>query len=48
MTLFRFAGNWGHSNLFAGTDPVRFRAGTIDSLDLPPSTSARWTSKAAS
>jgi len=35
-TLFRFKGNWGHSNLFEGTDPVRVRCRTIDSLDLPP------------
>jgi FkbM family methyltransferase len=36
VTLFRFRGNCGHSNLFEGTDPVRVPCRTIDSLDLPP------------
>ena len=36
VTLYRFPGNWGHSNLFEGTDPVQVPCRTIDSLDLPP------------
>jgi len=36
VTLFRFAENRGHSNLFEGTDPVLVPCRTIDSLDLPP------------
>jgi FkbM family methyltransferase len=36
VTLYRFAENWGHSNLFAGTDPVAVRCQAIDSLGLPP------------
>ena len=36
VTLFRFKGNSGHSNLFSGTDPVEVSCKTIDSLDLPP------------
>jgi FkbM family methyltransferase len=36
VTLFRFGGNCGHSNLFEGTDPARVPCRTIDSLDLPP------------
>ena len=36
VTLFRFKGNSGHSNLFSGTDPVQVPCKTIDSLDLPP------------
>jgi FkbM family methyltransferase len=36
VTLFRAAGNSGHSNLFDGTDPVRVPCRTIDSLGLPP------------
>ena len=36
VTMFRFRGNWGHSNLFVGIDPVEVRLKTIDSLGLPP------------
>jgi FkbM family methyltransferase len=36
VTLFRFPGNSGHSNLFEGVAPVQVRCRTIDSLDLPP------------
>jgi FkbM family methyltransferase len=36
VTLFRFQGNSGHSNIFAGVDPVQVPCRTIDSLDLPP------------
>ncbi len=36
VTLYRFHGNWGHSNLFEGTDPVQVPCRTIDSLNLPP------------
>jgi FkbM family methyltransferase len=36
VTMFRCRGNWGHSNLFEGTDPIQVPCRTIDSLDLPP------------
>jgi FkbM family methyltransferase len=36
VTIYRFHGNWGHSNLFEGTDPVQVPMRTIDSLHLPP------------
>jgi FkbM family methyltransferase len=36
VTLYRFQGNWGHSNLYGGTDPVQVPCRTIDSLNLPP------------
>ncbi|MGA7340766.1 MAG: FkbM family methyltransferase [Terracidiphilus sp.] len=36
VSLFRLEGNCGHSNLFAGTDPVQVPCRTIDSLNLPP------------
>ncbi len=36
VPLFRFPGNWGHSNLFEGADPVLVPCATIDSLHLPP------------
>jgi FkbM family methyltransferase len=36
VTLYRFHGNWGHSNLFEGTDAVQVPLRTIDSLNLPP------------
>jgi len=36
VTMYRFHGNWGHSNLFEGSDPVQVPMRTIDSLDLPP------------
>jgi FkbM family methyltransferase len=36
VTLYRFKGNSGHSNLFEGVDPVEVPCTTIDSLGLPP------------
>lgn len=35
VTLYRSAGNCGHSNVFAGIDPVEVPCKTIDSLGLP-------------
>lgn len=35
-TIYRYPGNWGHSNLFEGVEPVQVQCRTIDSLDLPP------------
>jgi FkbM family methyltransferase len=36
VTIYRFPGNWGHSNLFEGVDPEQVPCKTIDSLGLPP------------
>lgn len=48
VTLFRSAGNSGHSNIFSGIDPIQVPCQTIDSLGSCPSTFARWISKATS
>jgi len=36
ITIYRYPGNSGHSNLYEGVDPVQVPCKTIDSLDLPP------------